>query len=255
MLIKSIINWKVFGLLLGASVLGSLAVLPYAFTLQGDLPEELPFSLPILIVLAMLQSTVLLAIAIFVGLALGNRVGLGAPILESWVEKRPVLDQLKSIILVSIALGVLAGLLIIGFDLVFAIFVEPFSSAAPPIWQGLLASFYGGLSEEVLTRLFLVTLLVWFISRVWKTTGGKPTPYGYWLAIFVAAVIFGLGHLPATAALTTLTSGIIARAILLNGIGAVVFGWLYWEKGLESAMIAHFSADLVLHVLAPLLFR
>jgi membrane protease YdiL (CAAX protease family) len=38
---------------------------------------------------------------------------------------------------------------------------------------------------------------------------------------------------------------------LLNGIGGVVFGWLYWKKGLESAMIAHFSADIVLHVLLP----
>jgi len=33
----------------------------------------------------------------------------------------------------------------------------------------------------------------------------------------------------------------------------VVFGWLYQTRGLESAMIAHFSADIVLHVLLALL--
>lgn len=31
-----------------------------------------------------------------------------------------------------------------------------------------------------------------------------------------------------------------------------VFGWLYWKKGLESAMIAHFSADIIIHVCLPL---
>jgi hypothetical protein len=32
-----------------------------------------------------------------------------------------------------------------------------------------------------------------------------------------------------------------------------VFGWLYWRRGLEAAIVAHFAADLVLHVAAPLL--
>jgi len=38
----------------------------------------------------------------------------------------------------------------------------------------------------------------------------------------------------------------------LNGLGGLAFGWLYWKQGLESAMIAHFSADIVLHVITPL---
>ncbi|PKL71234.1 MAG: CPBP family intramembrane metalloprotease, partial [Methanobacteriales archaeon HGW-Methanobacteriales-2] len=51
----------------------------------------------------------------------------------------------------------------------------------------------------------------------------------------------------------TITPMVIARAIVLNGIGAIIFGWLYWKKGLESAMISHFSADIVLHVMFPLI--
>jgi len=30
------------------------------------------------------------------------------------------------------------------------------------------------------------------------------------------------------------------------------FGFLYWQKGMESAMAVHFSADIVLHMIAPL---
>ena len=52
--------------------------------------------------------------------------------------------------------------------------------------------------------------------------------------------------------LTALTPMVIVRAIVLNAVGGIIFGWLYWKKGLESAMISHFSADIVLHVIVPL---
>ena len=68
-------------------------------------------------------------------------------------------------------------------------------------------------------------------------------------ANILAAVLFGLGHLPATATFLPLTPLVITRAILLNGIGGMIFGWLYWKRGLEAAMVSHFSADIVLHVL------
>jgi len=38
----------------------------------------------------------------------------------------------------------------------------------------------------------------------------------------------------------------------LNGLGGLAFGWLYWKQRLESVMMAHFSADIVLHVITPL---
>ena len=75
-----------------------------------------------------------------------------------------------------------------------------------------------------------------------------------WFALLVAAVLFGAGHLPAAAKIWPLDGVVIARTLLLNGIGGVAFGWLYWKRGLEAAMIAHFSADIVLHVFAPLAF-
>jgi membrane protease YdiL (CAAX protease family) len=48
---------------------------------------------------------------------------------------------------------------------------------------------------------------------------------------------------------------VVGRTILVNAAAGLVFGWLYWRRGLEVAMLAHFSADLVLHVAAPLLSR
>jgi membrane protease YdiL (CAAX protease family) len=45
----------------------------------------------------------------------------------------------------------------------------------------------------------------------------------------------------------------VITVISLNALVAVGFGYLYWKRGLESAMLAHFSADVVLHVLGPIL--
>jgi membrane protease YdiL (CAAX protease family) len=98
-----------------------------------------------------------------------------------------------------------------------------------------------------------MTLIAWIIFKIKKTEEGKPTSAGMWLAIVLAAIIFGIGHLPAVLAITTPTTLQIARIIILNAIGGIIFGWLYWKKGLESAMISHFSADIVLHVIVPLI--
>jgi membrane protease YdiL (CAAX protease family) len=75
----------------------------------------------------------------------------------------------------------------------------------------------------------------------------------FWVANIVAAILFGLGHLPVTAHLVPLTSVVVARAVVLNGIVGLVAGTLFWRRGIEMAILCHFSADVVLHVGAPLL--
>ncbi len=247
-----LINWRLFWILLGISIFGVTAIIPYTLSLQANQLKNLPMPLHILLVIQILQNTVIFAVFIFIGLHLAKRVGLGLPILESWLEGKEIKAYLKSILGISIALGVLAAVLIIGIDLLFSSFASPLNKISPPIWQGFLASFYGGIGEEVIMRLFLMTLLVWISYKIKRTEEDKPTDLGVWLAIIMTAIIFGIGHLPATAALTQITPLVVARAIILNGIAGVLFGWLYWKKGLESAMISHFSGDIILHIVFPL---
>ena len=106
-----------------------------------------------------------------------------------------------------------------------------------------------GLDEELLLRLFVMSFLAWLGHFVSKTPDGKPTLAVLWIANILAAVLFGLGHLPATAALVPLTSVVVLRAVILNGVIGIACGYLYFTRGLESAMLSHFSADLILHVL------
>lgn len=98
-------------------------------------------------------------------------------------------------------------------------------------------------------RLGLMTFLVWTGTRLIRATA--PGRVVLWTAIGLTALVFGAGHLPATAAMLPLTPLVVVRALLLNGLGGLVFGWLYWRRGLLAAMLAHFSADVVLHVVVP----
>ena len=256
-------NWKLFIILLIASIFGTIAVLPYTLTIQGSLLQNLPVPLYVFLASQIIQNTILFAFAIFIGLFLAKKVGFSLPVLEGWLEGREVKSYLKSILGISIGLGILAGILIIGLDYLFSfagvtINVTQAGQINPPAWQGFLSSFYGGINEEILLRLFVMTLLVWIFFKIqtfFKNSEKEQNPAKIvvWLAIILAAFMFGVGHLPTVMALTALTPLVIVRTIVLNGVGGIIFGWLYWRKGLESAMISHFSADIVLHVIPALL--
>lgn len=255
MSVRSWGDWKVFSVLLGGGVLGTLAILPYVLATQYEVFSELSLPIPVVLLVSLLQTTVLLAVAIFLGLNLGKRIGLGVPLLTEVMSGCVVREKLVSVLCTGIKLGALAGVLIVVFDAVFRLFMDPISTVEVPLWKGFLAAFYGGIVEEILLRFFLMTLIVWLLWRLTQTRSEMPTGRIVWTAIIVAAVLFGLGHLPATAALTVLTPLVVFRAIILNGIGGVIFGWLYWKRGLEAAIIAHFATDIVLLVVVPLALR
>ena len=247
--IKNLINWKLFFILVIACLITSFLVLPYALELTSSDGETTAAGLLFLAI----QNLVLFTVVVFLGLLLSGRVGMGLPILQGALEGTDQTKVLKSTITPSVIWGVLAGVLILLFSLPFNALIPELASeaAAPAVWKGFLASFYGGIAEEVLLRLFVVSLIVWITFKIKKTADGRPTNFGVWLSIVLASILFGIGHLPATAEIVPLTTLVVIRAILLNGIGGIIFGWLYWKKGLESAIIAHFSADIVLHVITP----
>lgn len=82
-----------------------------------------------------------------------------------------------------------------------------------------------------------------------------PTSGAFWTAIILVAVLFGLGHLPTTSAMAPLTQMLVVRAVVLNAIAGIVFGYLYWKRGLEAAMLAHMSAHLVMQIPGVLLLK
>lgn len=204
----------------------------------------LPVPFPLLVLASLLQSAVLLAVAVFVGLRAADAVGLRTPLTDAIAARAQRIAALTALGPVSAAaVGFAVAALIVGLEaVVFRPLVPEFTRAVVAVdvsrLAGFLASFYGGIGEEILTRLFLVSVIAWILRG-----------HAIWLAIVIAAVLFAAGHLPAVAAVSPLTTALLARTLVLNSLAGIAFGWLYWRRGLEAAMVAHFSADLVIHVI------
>lgn len=144
--------------------------------------------------------------------------------------------------------GVIAGVLVGGAIFFFdkTVFHSSLLSGVhPPFWTGALACIYGGVNEEVLLRLFLFTLVYFLFSKVIKSRNRAPL---LWSVNLLVALLFGIGHLPAAFKLTSPSAFEIFRVLFLNGIAGIVFGWLYWSRGLWTAIAAHFVTDLIIHV-------
>jgi len=254
---------KVFLFLVVLIVPASYVILPYSFTITSTTLG--PGELPLILVLTLIDVAFITALAA-AGLYLAARIGLGLPFVEGWLEKEPMWDRFRRVLIFSVAVGVIISVVIVALDI--QVFGPPLEAELenleisipegirPPPWQGALASYSAGVTEEVMFRLFGVTLLAWLGSLVFRDSEGRPKPAVLWIAIILVAVLFGLAHLPLAISVgLPLTPLAITRTVVLNSIGGVVLGWLYWTRGLESAMVAHFSADIVLHVILVLVLQ
>src|SRR6266508_5398329 len=243
---KTLINWKVFFILWVAAILATVVLLPYILELESSTLDLTALGLPLPVILAIqiTQNAILFAIMIFLGLLLAGRVGLGTPILDSMTRGESVADNVRAILPISILLGVASTLIVLGLEFFYfqpAILKELGDTAAvlnlqtsqPAAWKGLLASFYGGIAEEIQLRLFIMSLLAWLGKFVSKTSEGKPSSLVLWIANILAAILFGLGHLPAMTLIVPLTPLVIARTVVLNGLLGIICGGLYWKRGLE----------------------
>lgn len=107
---------------------------------------------------------------------------------------------------------------------------------------------YGGIIEEVLLRLFLMSLVAFLIWKLFFRKRSKETlPQGVFVAAnILCALLFAAGHLPATITMFgALTPLVLFRCFLLNGGLGLAFGWLYRKYGIQYAMIGHAGAHII----------
>ena len=227
-------------LLWGAGMLGVVAmtvlVLPRLLVLIPELTGRPAPPIPLwaLILASLVQSGVLLGLAVWCGCALAADVGLHAPLFEGSLEGS------RARLLPGVIGGVLGGALLAAF----VMFAPPELSAAQQRLEAPLVArvLYGGITEELLLRWGMMTLLVWL---PWRFLGARRASW-VWLAIILSAVAFGAGHLPAAGLLIGHLTPLITLWVLgANALFGILFGFLYWRHGLESAMLAHGLAHVV----------
>ncbi len=230
--------WRLFWLLFIAGVFSALAMIPFGIDLLGQAissqPQtspSLPF--PVIIAIGIVQNLLLIAGMIFVGLKLGRRLGLGAPLLQSLVQGQGLVPGWKRSVRTALIVGMAVGvvLLILVMFLIPLLPNLPFVAAAKiAIWKRVLVCFYGGIFEELLTRFFLLTLIAWIAAKIWRDSPNVLTSRAFWTANILVAILFGLGHLPSASLLMPITPLVVIAALSLNGIAAIAFGLLYRQR-------------------------
>lgn len=242
--------WKPFLALFLLGLLGVTSLLfhiiPQIDQMVELFPELAATPVQLLIALQLIQTSVLVLIATVVGCLLAPRVGLVSFIYEKAAYGKPVLSRIKPQLLLAFVLGLIFAVVAIVLDLAFLPFMgEEYlaleAQDANLFSQLGLGLLYGGITEEILLRWGFMSFLVWFGWLLLRRSGSHPPRGLVWTGIILSAVLFGIGHLPAMATLVPLNTVIIIRTVLLNAIGGLIFGWLFWRRSLEAAMVAHAS--------------
>ena len=259
---------RTWAILTEASAAASVAVVPYLLSVQRDAlaaaharrvaAGKRPITPANLAALAAVQGQVTFGIAAGLGLRAAPTMGLGLPHLDNLLRGKPSGLRISQAAAYAAA-GAGSGLAIAALDYTLFAGVRKTMQEAiphpPEAWRGLLAVPYGAVAEEVLLRLCVQTLCAAGLRRLRGEMATPPSGATMWPAIAISSLLFGAGHLPTASRITPLTPALIARTLLLNGIAGAMFGYLYWKRGLEATMIAHGTADVVMHVGGPLVQR
>jgi len=234
------------GILLLLGLMGILSLLTVELPTSNLPPETLErFSPQMIKFLSLLNPLIFLVISILIGLRLYPKTSLRAPLIESLLQDEKPTIPFPMILKSGILGGLLAGILLVLIGWIYRPLMPlEFTELGKNLQMNMLTRLlYGGLTEEILLRFGLMTLLVWLFLKICKSRESNT----YWIAIIATALLFAVSHFPIAFQAVNKPSGFLLSYILIgNSLGGLIFGWLYWKKGLESAFVAHMVAHIVL---------
>ena len=235
--------WKTllfFGLvgLLGGLFTGIYVLDSYPAQMQQEILSQ-GITKPILGLITAVQSAGYGIVLGAAGIFLGKKTGL-------WKDEKSITR--KPLIITAIG-AVVGGLALILPDIMFfgkySQAIMDSYAVKPTVPYMLAAVLYGGVIEEVMLRLFMMSLIAFILHKLFGKKGEQPASGILIAANVIAALLFAAGHLPATAVLMGITPMILARCFLLNGGFGLLFGWLYRKYGLRYAMLAHGGCHII----------
>src|SRR5699024_12420525 len=97
----------------------------------------------------------------------------------------------KKLLTISIVAAIVVSVIIFRLDvLIFnPLMKAPIDQVPSPTWwQGLLASIYGGFTEEIMLRLFGMTLIVWFLAWITHDEKANSHTLYYYVALSLQAI-------------------------------------------------------------------
>ncbi|MCD1647295.1 CPBP family intramembrane glutamic endopeptidase [Marinobacter adhaerens] len=236
-------DWRLAFLVALVAIPGPIAISWLALPMLID-TDNISVSLQTLQIATAAQSIVLVALASVVGTFLSAKVGLRAPVLTAMAKRDDLLSALAPQVLPGVIGGILGAAVLVGFyefsPRELAVLQETDSI---PLAARVL---YGGITEEVLVRWGLMTILVWLGWRLFQRGKAAPSGTVVWLGIGISALLFGVSHVPSVvAAVGGVPLTIVAYITLGNALFGLVAGILFWRYGLEAAITAHVLAHII----------
>ena len=193
-------------------------------------------SVDVVILITVVQSALYSVGLGLVGKFFSQKIGL-------WRELKFERGALISCGIVSLIGG---AIFILADVLVFGNFSDVISEsyAIKPTISYIIASIpYGGVVEEIMLRLFFMSLIAFVLRKFSRKESIDEKQII--IANIIAAILFSLGHLPATAMTIGLTPMIVLRCFLMNGAFGLTFGYLYRKHGIQYSMLAHAGVHVV----------
>ena len=237
--IKFLIFLAVFGLIGGYfTALYSVDILDQA-TLEQTLAQV--GSIEVLILITTLQSLLYAVVLGLIGKIIAEKVGL-------W---REISFEAGPLILTAVASLIGGAIFILADTFVFGRLIPVVldSYASKPTVDYIIASItYGGVVEEVMLRLFLMSLIAWLLSRL--SADRTASERHFIIANLISAALFAAGHLPATVISIGTGTIIILRCFVMNGAFGLLFGRMYRKYGIQYAMLTHAG----LHIVSKLIW-
>ena len=241
-------RWRLGALLWLLGMPGVVAVVWALVPPMAANQALLPLPLWAMVLLSGLQTAVLLALCVAAGVWLAPKVGLRAPAAAYCAAGEPIGPALRAQAVPGALGGVAGAVWLWTLALVAPAALQPSDpGSVMPLVVKLL---YGGITEELLVRWGVMTLVLWAGWRLLQRGQGRPGNALVAAAVLLSAVLFALGHLPAAQAMAgELTPPVVAFVLVGNSAFGLVAGWLYARHGLEAAIIAHVLAHLLSHPL------
>jgi len=248
-------RWQVAISVLILFIIGSIINIPFSREVKrlnmesGTISNKLNESIFDNLITIGISSAIFGAILVFIGLWISSRTNLGAPVLARMFSKRPINELinwkyfLSSVILTMVVAVILLGL----FELQKEFYPVANKIERPSKQFYALVSFSAGISEEIMFRLGLMSLIIAVIQFLKKTD--NPSNNVVWTGIIISAIFFGLMHIPLSKNFVELSSFTIAVTMIGNLITGSTFGWIFWKRGLLVAIVSHIAFDIVFHVI------
>ncbi|WP_152611533.1 CPBP family intramembrane glutamic endopeptidase [Psychroserpens damuponensis] len=248
-------RWQTAFSVLILFVIGSLINIPFSrevkrLNIEAGIPNvRLSNSIFDDVITIGISSLILGAILVFIGLWVASKTNLGVPVIARFFSKQSVAKLIDwKTILSSIVLSIIVALILLGlFELQKELYpvVGKMSRPEKPFYA--LVAFSAGISEEIMFRLGLMSLIIAIIQFIRKVE--SPSNKIVWSGIIISALFFGLIHLPLSKNFVELSPFSIGVTMVGNLITGSTFGWIFWKRGLLVAIIAHIVFDLVFHVI------